>query len=320
MRYILALLTACFLAGCLKVPQEPPSAITTTVFPSAIAKLPDPPPALSEPEKTSSWGIEYRLGKAFAHEADLYRASTCFHRARLLLSMPENQQVPIVRRVQLVHALLLCYNLAGKFSESIQLWEQERASVTIEDQDLARDFVLLLYEAYAHTGREAEKLSLLNVLLPSDPLRQNLPLFATLSSNQPDSFATALTLPSPIPSASLSTLSSSYATQSKDRTTAQALNALLPGAGYCYVGQYKTAATSLVMNALFIAAAIQLFSIHQPAAAIITSSFEAGWYFGGITGAGLAVNTYNQQLREKMAKTFMEQHFLFPLQQVHYQW
>lgn len=319
-RSITAVLTACLLTGCIKLPTDQPPALTTTIYPSAIAKLPSPPPELSDQEKTTSWGAEYRLGKAFAHEADLYRASTCFHRARLLLSMPENTEVPPVRKVHMVHALLLCYNLAGKFQESIQLWEQERATLTIEDTELARDFILLLYEAYSHLGRIDESTSLLNLLTPSDPLRQNLPLFATLSANQNGSLASALTLPSSIPSATLSALCTTYNAQSKNPVTAQALNAILPGAGYCYIGQYQTAATSFVMNALFIAAALQLFSAHQPAAAIIASSFEVGWYLGGITGGGLAANTYNQQLREGLTKSFLEQNFLFPLQQVHYQW
>ena len=42
-----------------------------------------------------------------------------------------------------------------------------------------------------------------------------------------------------------------YSLQALSVTKAKTLNALLPGAGYYYVGQKKAAATSLVINALF---------------------------------------------------------------------
>ena len=88
---------------------------------------------------------------------------------------------------------------------------------------------------------------------------------------------------------------------------------LLPGAGYYYVGQKKAALTAFVINSLFTAAAYQFFAKGYPAAGFITLSFEAGWYFGGINGAGLAAKEYNERLYEVKAKDFMLKERLFPL-------
>ena len=115
-------------------------------------------------------------------------------------------------------------------------------------------------------------------------------------------------------------LATTYGLSRKDPTTARILNSVLPGSGYLYVRQYQTAATAFALNALFIAATWQLFAAHQQAAAIISGSFEGGWYLGGIVGAGLAADLYNQRLREQLGKPYLERHSLFPLQQVRYQW
>jgi hypothetical protein len=49
------------------------------------------------------------------------------------------------------------------------------------------------------------------------------------------------------------------------------------------------------------------------AAGIITTNFEAGWYFGGIYGAGEEAKYYNERIYEKNASTVLNQHKLFPI-------
>src|SRR5690606_3965994 len=73
-----------------------------------------------------------------------------------------------------------------------------------------------------------------------------------------------------------------YKSNKKSVATAQVLNAIIPGAGYYYIGQKKSAMTAFLLNGLFIAAATQVFLHKHVAAGIITTGFEAGWYFGGI--------------------------------------
>lgn len=76
-----------------------------------------------------------------------------------------------------------------------------------------------------------------------------------------------------------------YEKHAKSIKTAQCLNAVLPGAGYWYIGQKQTAVTALLVNSLFIGAASYFFVDGNIPAGVITLSLESGWYFGGIYGA-----------------------------------
>ena len=71
-------------------------------------------------------------------------------------------------------------------------------------------------------------------------------------------------------------------------------------------------------NGLFIAAAVHCFQHNHLAAGIIFTSFEAGWYFGGIYGAGEEAKTYNERLYEKKITPLMNQKGLFPVFMLQY--
>ena len=96
------------------------------------------------------------------------------------------------------------------------------------------------------------------------------------------------------------------------------LNAFLPGAGYLYVGQKQSAMTAFLLNGLFIAAAVHFFNHKQYAAGAITLSFETGWYFGGIYGAGESAKLYNERVYERHAYSVLNQEKLFPLLMLRY--
>ena len=77
--------------------------------------------------------------------------------------------------------------------------------------------------------------------------------------------------------------------------------------------QRLTPATAFLLNGLFIAAAYQFFHRGHIVAGIITTSFEAGWYFGGIYGAGEEAKYYNERIYECNAAQILHQHSLFPV-------
>ena len=143
------------MTGCVTLPTEPPIHLTTTILPSAILALPPPPPLLTPEEELSPWGLEYRLGRHFAIDGDYYRAVTCFHRSRYLLDSPSSAHA-----AQLLHALLITYSLGGKYQEAINVWEAQQNTTHLDDPDLARDCIGLLYEAYTHINQpqKAEEL------------------------------------------------------------------------------------------------------------------------------------------------------------------
>jgi hypothetical protein len=104
-----------------------------------------------------------------------------------------------------------------------------------------------------------------------------------------------------------------YEQFTKSPSKARTLNAILPGAGYAYVGQKRSAVTSFLINALFTAAAYQFFSRGYTAAGAITASLEMGWYFGGINGAGIEANEYNARIFEGVGRKMLTDHTCFPV-------
>ena len=109
-----------------------------------------------------------------------------------------------------------------------------------------------------------------------------------------------------------------YCAKKKSVTSAGTLNAIIPGSGFLYLGQPGSAATSFALNTLFIAAAIHFFNKGNVAAGIITTSFEAGWYFGGIYGAKQNAKLYNERIWEQEACQYMTKEKLFPMLQLTY--
>ena len=313
---LLCILLPFFTTGCVKVPQEPVSHITTTVLPAVIEKLPSPCKLTAEDTK-ESWGQEYFLGKEFARHGDYYRAATCFHRSFMLLPQT-SKQYPV-----LFHALILTYSLAGKYDEVTSLYERYQDQLAVSDPNLALDCVTLIYEAYSQQNRQKEAEPLLRIIPKSEEASRTLPVFQVLMLNSEESFSEACKVStdlSPEQKQDLLHLAKIYRKSKKHPETAAMLNALLPGAGYAYVREYQTAATALLFNGLFIVATCQFFSVHQPAAGFIAGGFEGGWYVGGIVGAHMAATTYNERLREQLTKHYLHKYNLFPLNQLHYQW
>ena len=104
-----------------------------------------------------------------------------------------------------------------------------------------------------------------------------------------------------------------YLRYKKSPTLAGALNALLPGAGYLYLGQKQTAFTAFCLNTLFIATTGYFIKEGNIPAAIISAGFESGWYFGGIVGAKENAIFYNERLYEKESHVRLRDHKLYPI-------
>jgi hypothetical protein len=154
-------------------------------------------------------------------------------------------------------------------------------------------------------------------------LRDKLPLFKAVSEGEEKTLSSLPNLAVKVgekEEEEIKEIVTAYQKERKSPTSARVWNAILPGAGYAYVGQYETAATSFAINALFIIATVELFSAHQPAAACIALGLEVGWYAGGIMGAGLAAEEYNRRLYETLGKAYLERYQLFPLLMIRSGW
>ncbi len=255
----------------------------------------------------NEWSKEAYIGNALAKDFDLYRAITCYKRSLIL--MPRHQ---LDQRLQVEYDLASCYYLGRRYSEFLETVEFGPLFNVPESFAPFRDFSLMLFDAYDQTGQPEKACGIQKMLETIDPQAAcRLSLYSSLKAG--DLAAAAPLIRNDPCCETLIPYIQNYQKCKKSVSKAQMLNALLPGAGYYYVGQKKSAVTSFLLNALFLAATIQFAEKGYIPAAVITGSFELGWYVGGINGAGLAAKEYNERLYEHQVKEMMIHHRLFPV-------
>ena len=269
-------------------------------------------PSLSYEEKRQDWAKEYLIAEAFARDLDFYRAISTFMRAKILTPSSKMERI-----LQTDYSIVLCYYLSEKYSDAVESFEKSGLSQVEKTFPAYKDLLLILYDSYNKIGEEKKSQQILNAIEQKYPdMKKKLSLSTALQRGH---IHDALYLSEDMEhKEEIQQMICSYSKEKKSVGGAQVLNALLPGAGYLYLGQKKSAFTSLLLNGLFIAASYQFFHKGYTAAGIICVSFEAGWYFSGIYGAGEEAKFYNEQLYEEKAAPLMQQKKLFPIFMVEY--
>jgi tetratricopeptide (TPR) repeat protein len=264
-------------------------------------------PPLTLEERRSDWGREYIIARTFADRLDLYRAVSTFKRAEILLPPHDH-----ARKLEVQYDILLCFFLGKKYDEAIEAFESSGLAHVDQSFPAYSDLLLVLYECYRETDNQEKQERILELMNKTYPeMAEKLKLSRAIREGdlaQVTTFASGFH-----ESCYLDDFLNTYWRCKKSVGTAQGLNALLPGAGYLYIGQKKSALTAMILNGLFIAAAYEFFHHGHIAAGVITSSFEAGWYFGGIYGAGEEAKYYNERLYERSATQVLNEHKLFPV-------
>lgn len=309
---VVAAATLLALPACQRVSDQIEPTIQYAAQDKYLQALPSPFSPLTAEERNEDWSKEYQIGMAFARQLDLYQAITAFKRAEILIPK-ENR----ARNLEIQYEILLCYYLGRKYPDVIYTFEHSQLRQVDTSFVALHDMLLILYDSYLQNGneRDAQKtLQLIESYFPQEA--EKVGMSTALISGQ-----TALvrhyaeTFPQ---FEQMNEFLDDYERDKKSVGKTQLLNALLPGAGYLYVGQPQSAMTALLLNGLFIAAAVQFFHHGNAAAGIIFSSFEAGWYFGGIYGGGLEAKYYNERLYEQRVTPMMNQQGLFPVLMLNY--
>jgi len=88
------------------------------------------------------------------------------------------------------------------------------------------------------------------------------------------------------------------------------LSGVLPGSGHLYAGRPGQAASSFLLNALFITGAVLAFEHDSPALGAILVFFEVGWYVGGIRSATQAAREENQKDESRYRRELKEKFHL----------
>jgi tetratricopeptide (TPR) repeat protein len=301
---LVTLLTSCQPKACI---LEPNISYCPTV--KHLKTLPNTFPPLTCDEEKTDWGREMRLGLAFACELDLYRAITCYKRALILYPFCYPQE----RKLQIQYALVMCYYLGGRYQDVADTFNETKLSDVPDTFPGFRNLLIILYDSYLNIGDNIKAFGVFKLIDQYYPeISDDLALRLAILKADFDKIE-ELYEENPIEYADVYQWMNLYEEQAKSVKTAQFLNAVLPGAGYLYIGQPQTALTAAVINALFITAAYEFYHHGNTAAGIITTSLELGWYVGGINGAGLAAKAMNEDLYNRTGKSLMLQHCLFPV-------
>ncbi len=311
-KILVLVISAAFLTSCRSQSERLEPKINYFLQDNYVRKLPSAFPPLSPLEMGEAWAKEYKIGVAFAEKMELYQALTAFKRAQILLP-PEEK----ARSLEIDYHILLSYYFGAKYDEVIYVFENSQLKYTNHDFPAFQDLLIVMYDSYEKVGQvqKAEGVfQLIQYYYPETEkklevstamLEGDISHLRELSQKMPDDMA-------------LKKVLTQYDDVKKSPGKAKTFNALLPGAGYLYLGQRQSAFTAFLLNSLFIAAAYQFFHRGYTAAGVIFTSFEAGWYFGGIYGAGQEANLYNERMYEKVASPVMNQERLFPIMMLHY--
>ncbi len=294
------------LVGCQRKGEVLEPQISFVVQDRYLKSLPPPFPPLTDEEKKSDWGKEYLIGVSFAKSLDLYQAITAFKRADILLPQTEN-----TRKMEAQYEILLCYYLGKKYADVISTYDNSLLRMATPEFPVFEDLLILVYDSYVQLGEEQKAKMMLQYMQQNTPeIAKKLQASTALSRGD---FTTLRCLTENNANPSFTQFLTTFEKEKKSVGAAKTLNALLPGAGYLYLGQKQSAITAFLLNGAFIAAAYQFFHRGYTAAGIITTSFEAGWYFGGIAGAAEEAKFYNERLYESYATPLMNQQGLFPV-------
>jgi len=297
--------------SCTRVPDKIEPKIDYSVQDRYLQSLPSSFPHLTEEEKREEWGKEYRIAKGFAGELDLYRAITAFKRALYLLPKEAKE-----RKLELQYEVILCYYIGKKYEEAIRTFENSELKFMPAEFPPKEDLLTILFDSYSQTN-QTEKANQVLEYMASYYLETaaKLQLARALLDGNVASVKEFATKPG---YDYLSPLLDCYGKSKKSIAKAQTLNAVLPGTGYLYLGQKQSAMTAFLLNGLFIGTSYYFFHKGNIPAGIIFTGFEAGWYFGGIYGAGEEAKFYNERIYERCATPVMNKQKLFPILSLRY--
>ena len=305
-RLLASLFLILFFGSCYRVPDRIDPRVSYVLQDQHFQKLSGAFDPLSVNERESDWGREFIIARAFADQLDLYRAVSTFKRAEILV--PKES----LRKPEIQYDILLCYFLAKRYDEAIEEFDKSSLAHVDKSFPAYHDLLLVLYECYREMDNPEKQQTIYELIYTSFPeTAEKLQISAALRTGDLDQIQ-QINQGFQHPSY-LDRLLDCYYANKKSVAGAQALNALLPGAGYLYIGQKKSALTAFFLNGLFIAAAYQFFHKGHIAAGIITVSFETGWYFGGIYGAGEEAKFYNERVYERNASAILNDCKLFPV-------
>lgn len=274
-------------------------------YPQSLTKL-------SQEEINTDWAKEYRIGLFFAKAQDYQNAITTFKRALILSS--ENSS----RRIEIEYAILLSYYLDHQYREGIQFFETHSLLYATPSFKAYHDLMIILSHCYEITKEhkkadlilkrieEISNIEAMQMKLTGAIIRRDIGAIEKASEKTPYQNL-------------IKTLTENFLKKKKSEKLAKWMNVFVPGLGYFYLGQKKTALTSFLINVLLIGGAVQLFVNHYYTLGSLTALLEIGWYAGGIFGAKHSTYLYNETLFTNYAEKIFYHESLSPESKLQYE-
>ena len=310
--FIFLCLTSILVVSCRSSHEKIEPQVQYVMHDNYLKTLPSPFAPLTPVESLEGWGKEYQIGLAFGKQVDLYQAITSFKRAEILVPPSEKE-----RKLEIQYYILFSYYIGEKYQDVVYVFDHSDLRYVDTHFAAFRDLLLIMYDSYQKLGLDSKAQSIRNALqqyYPEDAKKLTISS-ALFKGNVEEGRELAEEYPQ---EKYLQDILVAYDKEKKSIGKAQAFNALLPGAGYLYLGQKQSAITAFLLNGLFITAAYEFFHHGNTAGGIIFTSFEAGWYFGGIYGAAESGKLYNERIYEKITNPVMQKEKLFPVFMIQY--
>lgn len=264
------------------------------------------PPAYSDEGQIKEQTPEAILSFAdhLFKEKDFYRAITEYKRLRFFYP-----QSPLSRQAGL--KVGLAYLEGGKLGAALSAFE-DAAAQNAEDE-IMWQAIYYMGEAHYRSGDYDEAARLFSRVEAADVLPE-LKKEATLKKGwayvrkgewtvASATFRTVQGTDDNEPINRLASELTKVELPHKSPALAGTLSALLPGAGQLYVGRRQDAAVAFLLNAAFIAGAVDAFSKDEDAVGAILLFFEAGWYAGNIYSAVGSAHKYNRKQKNDYIHT-----------------
>ena len=300
------------IGGCFKSSDEICPLVQSSISEKDLISLHSPFAPLKLEESSEDWGKEWKIGHGLGKKLDLFRAISAFKRAEILLSSSDSS-----RQKELEYNILLSYYLGKKYEDVIESFEKTNLAKVDKSFTAFHDLLVILQDSYLQTKEKKKADQLLEVIHANFPYTADNLVLSTAMKDADCLTLREIAKKNPQRSY-INTFLNEYNRCKKSVATAQFLNTFIPGSGYLYLGQKKSAFTAFFLNAVFIAAAYEFFNKGLIAPGIITTSIEIGWYLGGIIGAGDETKFFNEKLYRCQAKKLMQDKKIFPIFQLQY--
>lgn len=265
---------------------------------------------LSQEECVKESFKEYKIGEQLARDRDYSRAIHAFSRALALC--PKNFKD--VQEIE--YAIVFTHYLNKDYEKVIEFFETHSLLYTNEQFSHYHDLMILLHHSYEILKKTDKADLILKRLeaIPSEDLVKSR-LYSALLRRDFKAIETYATHEN---KEWMLKLSQELFKNEKSKKLARVLNIIVPGMGYLYLGQKKTALSAFVLNTCLIFGTVQLFYQRYYTLGALTLFFEMGWYVGGIVGSAKASDQYNDALFSNYAEKVFFYENLDPNQQLKY--